>query len=225
MTNAKKTAKTAAKAVSPKLEAMIAGTAAIAYGVAGGFEDAVTHVRSAAKLLPKGANVLTHPAMARLFSEYRAGHVARRLMGEASFAKRWGNYGPEQAVAAAKEVIAKDPKNRGTVGHLACRAADTSLVLVRRRAGLQATKAGNTGPRKPRTSTVPSGNVPPVDLVKTSPKLASKAAVNDYYATACAALLATVDKNAKHTLPQISSAVTDFAAALRAAGVMPPAAS
>jgi hypothetical protein len=64
----------------------------------------------------------------------------------------------------------------------------------------------------------------PVDLVKASPTLKDKPAANDYFATACAALLATVNKNAKKIDPRISSAVSDFHSAMKAAGFITAAA-
>jgi hypothetical protein len=122
-----------------------------------------------------------------------------------------GTISTSRQCEAAGEIIAKatpdssKPDRRTELEHKAVRAADVSWAKVKREAGIEATKKGN---RKPRTGS--TGNVPPVDLVKASPKLATKEAANDYFGTAAAALLATVDKNAKLVDPRLSSAVSDF---------------
>jgi hypothetical protein len=197
----KKTAKKQTKALSATLKALVASAAGVGMNVAGGYADAVT--------LFKRIGTKSKVALADASLNYKAGYVARYLKETPSIAKRWGNMGEPQLIAAAKEIYGKpypesSKANRRTeLEHRACRAADVSLATAKRRAGLIAEKKGG---RKPRPASAPAKAVP-VDLVKASPKLPTKAAANDYFATACAALLATVNKNAKNIDPRLSSAV------------------
>lgn len=204
-----------AVAMSAKLRALVASAASVGMNVATGYSEAVS--------LFKSIGTKSKVALADAGLNYKAGYVARYLRDTAGYAKRWGNMGEPQLVDAAKEIYGKpypesSKANRRTeLEHRACRAADVSLATAKRRAGLIAAK---TGGRKPR----PSSNAPvkavPVDLVKASPTLKTKDAANDYFATACAALLATVNKNAKRIDPRLSSAVTDFHAAVKAIGLI-----
>jgi hypothetical protein len=130
---------------------------------------------------------------------------SRRAAADRSGAEIYGKPYPESS----------KPNRRTELEHKACRAADVSLATAKRRAGLIAEKKGG---RKPRPSSNAPSKAVPVDLVKASPTLKDKVAANDYFATACAALLATVNKNAKKVDPRISSAVSDFHAAMKAAG-------
>jgi hypothetical protein len=160
-------------------------------------------------------------ALADASLNYKAGYIARSL--RETYAKRWGNMGDAELVEAAKEIYGKpypesSKANRRTEAeHKACRAADVSLATAKRRAGLIAEKKGG---RKPRPSSNAPAKAIPVDLVKASPTLKTKEAANDYFATACAALLATVNKNAKRIDPRLSSAVSDFHAACKAMGLI-----
>ncbi len=141
-------------------------------------------------------------------------------MGEA-YQQKWGNLPIVKQIEEGAAIIAraaptssKDDR-RTEQEHKACRASDVSWVRVREAAGIKSATTRKQS-RKPR----PSANAPkapPVDLVKASPKLATKAAANDYFGTAAAALLATVDKNAKLVDPRISTAVSDFLAAVKLA--------
>jgi hypothetical protein len=203
------------RAMSATLKALVASAASVGMNVAGRFSEAV--------VLFKRIGTKSKVALADAGLNYKAGYVARYLSDNAAYAKRWGNMGEAQLVDAAKEIYGKpypesSKANRRTeLEHRACRAADVSLAAAKRRAGLIAEKKGG---RKPR----PSANAPsraiPVDLVKASPTLKSKEAANDYFATASAALLATVNKNAKRIDPRLSSAVTDFHAALKGMGLI-----
>lgn len=211
----KKTAKKQTKALSATLKALVASAASVGMNVAGGYADAVA--------LFKRIGTKSKVALVDASLNYKAGYVARYLKETPSIAKRWGNMGDAQLVDAAKEIYGKPypesskPNRRTELEHRACRAADVSLATAKRRAGIIAEKKGG---RKPRPATVPPSKAVPVDLVKASPKLASKTAANDYFATACAALLATVNKNAKHIDPRLSSAVTDFHTACKAIGLV-----
>lgn len=211
-----KKSKKAAKAFTATIRNALATAATIGFNVATGYSEAVALFRKVAK---------SDAAVKEAGADYRAGYVARYLTDSPAYAKRWDNMGDVERIDAARDIIAKPtpdsskPNRRTELEHKAVRAADVSLSTAKRRAGLVAERKGG---RKPRAgSNTPKA--PPVDLVKASPKLPTKAAANDYFATACAALLATIDKNAKHIAPQLSSAVTDFAAALRTAGIMPAA--
>jgi hypothetical protein len=202
------------RALSPALKALVASAASVGMNVAGGYADAVA--------LFKRIGTKSKVALADAGLNYKAGYVARYLKESAGYAKRWDNMGEPQLVDAAKEIYGKpypesSKANRRTeLEHKACRAADVSLATAKRRAGLIAEKKGG---RKPRPAANPPKAVP-VDLVKASPTLKTKEAANDYFATACAALLATVNKNAKRIDPRLSSAVTDFHNACKAMGLI-----
>jgi hypothetical protein len=208
-----KTKKNSKRPMSAKLKALVASAGSVGMNVAGRFGEAVA--------LFKAIGTSSKVALVDASLNYKAGYVATYLQSNAAFAKRWGNLGEPQLIEAGAEIYGKPypesskPNRRTELEHKACRAADVSLATAKRRAGLIAEKKGG---RKPR----PSSNTPvrpvPVDLVKASPTLKDKVAANDYFATACAALLVTVNKNAKKVDPRISSAVSDFHAAMKAAG-------
>lgn len=209
------TKKSKARALSASMKALVASAASVGMNVAGGYADAVALFK---KIGTKSKVALNEAGL-----NYKAGYVARYLKESSAYAKRWDNLGELQLVDAATEIYGKpypesSKANRRTeLEHKACRAADVSLATAKRRAGLIAEKKGG---RKPR----PASNTPakgvPVDLVKASPTLKTKEAANDYFATACAALLTTVNKNAKRIDPRLSSAVTDFHDALKAMGLI-----
>lgn len=213
----KKKAKSAAKPISAKLRELIGTAAAIGFDVATGYQRAVS--------LARAIGSKNRLALVEAGLQYKAGYVARYLGDQPAFAKRWHNMGQDERIAESLDIYGRpypesSKGNRRTaLEHKACRAADVSWNTAKRRAGLIAEKKGG---RKPRPAANASKPVP-VDLVKASPKLPNKTAANDYFATAAAALLATVDKNAKHVAPQVSSAVSDFVTALRTAGIMPAA--
>lgn len=206
--------KKSTRALSATLKALVASAASVGMNVANGYAEAVTLFRS--------IGTKSKVALADAGLNYKAGYVARYLSDTPAIAKRWGNMGDPERIEAAREIYGKpypesSKANRRTeLEHRACRAADVSLAAAKRRAGLIAEKKGG---RKPRPAANPPKAVP-VDLVKASPTLKSKEAANDYFATACAALLATVNKNAKRIDPRLSSAVTDFHAALKAIGLI-----
>jgi hypothetical protein len=208
-----KTKKNKRPAMSATLKALVASAASVGMNVATGYAEAVT--------LFKRIGTKSKVALADASLNYKAGYIARSL--RETYAKRWGNMGDAELVEAAKEIYGKpypesSKANRRTEAeHKACRAADVSLATAKRRAGLIAEKKGG---RKPRPSSNAPAKAIPVDLVKASPTLKTKEAANDYFATACAALLATVNKNAKRIDPRLSSAVSDFHAACKAMGLI-----
>lgn len=201
-------------AISPSLRSIIGGAASVGYDVATGFAGGVTLAKACAK---------NRAALVEAGIAYRCGYIVRYLEDVPGYLRRVGNMDRQARFDDAALIMAKPgvdtakPNRRTAIEHSACRAADTSWSNAKRRAGIVATKAGG---RKPRTSSNAPSKAVPVDLVKASPKLANKAAANDYFATAAAALLATVDKNAARVMPQISSAVSDFHSAIKALGLI-----
>jgi hypothetical protein len=204
MTNAKaNTRKAARKAITAAKRRLIASAASLGHGVAGGYQAAVDALKSFT-LDDKGA-------LADFGVQYKAGYMVRYFEANMPrYLKRVGNMDLALRVEDALTIYAKPAPdttkaNRRTdLEHKACRAADVSWNTVKARAGLAKPKT-----RKPRPAVVPANPVP-VDLVKASPKLATKEAVNDHFATAAAALLATVNVNAKRVSPQLSSLIEDF---------------
>ena len=196
--------------LSAKQRDLIAGAAMVGYQTANAFEAGVALARSI------GAH---KQALADAGVRYQAGYVARSLFSLPAYAKRWGNMTDAQRIEAAAEIMARPtpdstkPNRRSEVEHKACRAASVSWHGCKSKAGVITVK-----PRKPRpASNKPDAKPVPVDLVKASPTLKTKGAVNDHFATAVAALLATVNKNAKLIDPRLSTAVADFKAAVDAA--------
>lgn len=206
MTKKSKAKKT--QVISTKLRELIATAGAIGYSASASFSAGVALARS---IGGKHKVALVEAGLG-----YKAGYVARYLEDTPGIERRWGNLDQAARIVAAGLIYGQPypestkANRRTAIEHKACRAADVSWSSCKRRAGLVAEKAGG---RKPRPAANPPKAVP-VDLVKASPKLANKAAANDYFGTAAAALLATVDKNARHVSPQLSSAVTDFKAAV-----------
>lgn len=203
-------------AISAALKALIASAATVGANVANGYSEAVKLFRS--------IGTKNRTALAEAGKRYTAGYVARYLGDNATYAKRWHNMDDAARVEAALLVLDKATPDssksdrRSELEHKACRAAAVSLATAKRRAGLVAEKKGGRKPRPAAKAT--KGKAPPVDLVKASPTLKTRLAANDYFATACAALLATVNKNAKHVEPRVATAVSDFHAALKAAGLI-----
>lgn len=210
----KKTAKRVVT-LSSSVATLVASASGIGYDVASGFASGVKLVGDIMRGTRDDAK--RKKALNDAGAAYKVGYALRYLEDEKSIQKRWGNMDRLQRLAEVEAIFAKPtpdsskPNRRTELEHKACRAADTSWSSCKRRAGIAPTKAGN---RSPRPSANEPAKAPPVDLVKASPKLASKSAVNDYFQTAAAALLATVDKNARLISPQLSSAVSDFKAAI-----------
>jgi hypothetical protein len=220
MNKRQKTAKRAAtKPLSDALQALVTTVATCGFSTANAYVECVVAVQSIVSGTRPGSP--RNRALEAAALGYKAGYVARSLLVDPAYAKRWGNMSVAQQIEAGAEIIAraapqssKDDR-RTDQEHKACRAADVSWFKVKERAGLAEPKK-NKGNRKPR----PGKNAPkapPVDLVKASPKLATKQAANDYFGTAAAALLATVDKNAKLVDPRISTAVHTFLTDVKAA--------
>jgi hypothetical protein len=218
----KKTAKKAARksaALSTALQALVSTVATCGFSTANAYVECVAAVQGIVSATRPGSP--RNRALEAAALGYKAGYVARSLLADPAYVKRWHNLSVVQQIDAGVEIInraaptsSKDDR-RTEQEHKACRAADVSWFKVKERAGLTEPKK-NKGGRKPRTgSNAPPP--PPVDLVMASPKLATKAAANDYFGTAAAALLATVDKNAKLVDPRISTAVSDFLAAVKVA--------
>lgn len=210
----KKTKRTAArgKALSAALQGFISTVATCGFSTANAYADCVVAVQGILKETRPGSN--RNRALEAAALGYKSGYVARSLLVDPAYGKRWGNLSQTQQIEEGTLIIgraaptsSKDDR-RTEAEHKACRAADVSWFKVRERAGLTEPKK-NKGNRKPRPS-ANEGKAPPVDLVKASPKLATKEAANDYFGTAAAALLATVDKNAKLVDPRISTAVHVF---------------
>ncbi len=228
----KKKAIVTAPRITAKQLTLIGTAGSIGRTARGGFAAAVQLARNVAATVPVAAGVIgvdrakaiiAHPAMRDVGLAYRYGFVAMYLLDVPAYAKRWHNMDEAAQDQAAAAIYAKagpdtdKPDRRTAVEHAACRGADSSWSTARRQAGISASKGGG---RKPRPAANDAPKAPPVDLVKASPTLKTKEAVNDYFATACAALLATVDKNAKRVAPQVSSALTDLRAAFVKAGIM-----
>lgn len=222
---------------SKAFKTLLASAASVGFNAAGAFETAVDLFAKAVKLMPKGVSPLKYQPMVDLGNSYQAGHIARRLLSVPGYAKRWGNMDEVQKIEAAAAILAAPafkpgevtPGMRTELEHKACRAASKSLTLIRERAGIISERKG-AGGRAPRTSTTET-TPPPVDLVKAAPKFDSayqkahgfdsaKAAANDYFATAAAALMVCQKKNARNIPPAVSSALEDFHAALVKAGLI-----
>lgn len=201
--------------ISNALSAIVATAAAVGFTAANAFAGGVELARK----LKGNAGALNKAG-----AEYKAGYVARYLKDESAMSRRWGNMSEPQIIDEARGILAKPsadstkPGRRTELEHKACRAADVSWSSCKRRAGIVPTKAGNRKPRPAAKAT--AAKAVPVDLVKASPTLKDKPAANDYFATAAAALLATVNKNAKRIDPRLSSAVADFHSALKALGLI-----
>jgi hypothetical protein len=209
----KKTQKKAAKALSAKMLALVGTAATIGYSVQGAFAGAVALCRQ----IGQGHKL----ALTDAGLQFKAGYIVRYLEDVPAYLKRVGNMDQAQRFDDALTIYGKPgpetakPNRRTELEHRACRAADKSWRMAQVRAFNIQPKA-----RKPRPAANAPSKAVPVDLVKAAPNLPTKAAVNDYFATALAALLTTVNKNAKRVSPQISSAVTDCHAALKAAGII-----
>lgn len=209
----------AAKALSVTLQGLVATVATCGFDSANVYALCVSTVAEIVKATRPGSP--RNRALEAAALGYKSGYIARSLLVDPAYAKRWGNMSQLQQIEAGTEIIgraaptsSKDDR-RTDQEHKACRAADVSWVRIREAAGIKSANA-RTASRKPRPGKTEANPVP-VDLVKASPKLATKAAANDYFGTAAAALLATVDKNAKMVDPRISSAVSDFLAAVKVA--------
>lgn len=199
-----------------------------------GYHNADSHGRAvdAAKFCKSSKR-----ALEQFSANYVCGYVAASLVRQGLAS--WGNLPVSEQVENARSIVNLKPaKKSGDTflpdcdqpdgyrterQHKAVRAGQTSLASVLRAAGIAAKKGGGRAPRP--STTEPEGNLPPVDLVKAAPELKTRDAANEYFATAAAALLATVNKNVKAgrgnpILPAVSTAVQTFREALIAAGLM-----
>jgi hypothetical protein len=215
----KNTRKANAKPLNDAIAALVTTVATCGFSTANAYAECVVAVQG----IVSGTRVGSprNRALEAAAIGYKAGYVARSLLVDPAYGKRWGNLSMSQQIEEGATIIAraaptssKDDR-RTEQEHKACRAADVSWFKVKERAGIVEPKK-NKGGRKPRPG-ANAAKAPPVDLVKASPKLATKAAANDYFGTAAAALLATVDKNAKLVDPRISTAVHTFLTEVKAA--------
>ena len=210
--------------LSEAVQTLITTVATCGFSTANAYAECVVAVRDIVTGTRPGSQ--RNRALEAAALGYKSGYVARSLLTIEAYQKKWHNMSQVQQIEEGAAIIARaaptsnKPDRRTDAEHKACRAADVSWFKVKERAGLAEPKK-NKGGRKPRQGSNPP-KAPPVDLVKASPKLATKQAANDYFGTAAAALLATVDKNAKLVDPRISSAVSDFLAAVKEAlGIAP----
>lgn len=207
------------KALSAELQVLVATVATCGFNAAVAYAECVAAVADIVRTTRIGSP--RNRALEAAALGYKSGYVARSLLTDPAYVKRWGNMSMSQQIEAGAEIIGRaapssnKPDRRTDQEHKACRAADVSWVRIREAAGIKSAAARKSS-RKPRPGANP-GKTPPVDLVKASPKLATKAAANDYFGTAAAALLATVDKNAKLVDPRISTAVSVFLASVKTA--------
>lgn len=216
---AKKANKKAAPRIAAKFADLLGTAAQVGYSSRQAFNEGVKLAR---------ATKSSKAALDEAGRRYKCGYIVSYL--EEPFAKAWGNMSLDQRFEAAATIMAKaspdstKPDRRTDVEHKACRAADTSWSTAKRQAGIEPTKKGGRKPRQGSTAK-DAPKAPPVDMVKASPRFTAayakehgfetpKAAANDYFVTAAAALLATVDKNAKLIAPALSSAISDFKAAI-----------
>jgi hypothetical protein len=212
----KKAAAPAKRPVSPKQRKAIGLAYASGFSARATFEEAV-----------KALSVFTiadKEALIEFGLQYKAGNMAAYFASNVpGWKARKGNQSPELIAESMLAIYAKPypestkPNRRTDAEHKACRAADQSWSSVKIRAGLADPKK-----RKPR----PSANKapePPRELVAATPKLATKEAVNDHFATAFAALLGTVNVNARRVSPQLSSIVQDAYSAMVKLGLIKPA--
>lgn len=215
-------AKNAAKktsAMSARIQSLVATCGSAGFATANAYADCVDAVRDIVKETRPGS--ARNRALEAAAAQYKGGYVARSLLNDPAYRKRWHNLTVTQQIDEGAAIIAKaapttsKDDRRTEVEHKVCRAADASWFKVKQNAGLTEPKK-NKGNRKPRPG-ANDAKAPPQDLVKASPKLATKEAANDYFGIAAAALLATVDKNAKLVDPRISTAVSDFLTAVKAA--------
>lgn len=215
-----------------KMIALLARAGSVGLASAGAFDDAVQLFAEGAKALPKGYNPLKASDMAKLARNYQAGYIAKSLLRVPAFAKKWGNYGPDQLIAEGEAILAKPARKEGEitakmrtqVEQDACRAASTSCSKARKRAfelaGIVSPRAG-AGGRKPR----PSSNKSESDKLANDapaftgavPKLETPEAANTFFANAIAALLAGADVNANSVDKRWSDFIADtYARAVKA---------
>lgn len=212
----KKTVKAAKKAVTAAQKKLIGNAYALGFTAAASFEDAVAILR---KFRPDDEEAL------RLFGiSFKAGYVVKYCLANVpNIRRRWGNMGDAELREAGEAIYAKPypestkPNRRTDVEHKACRAADVSWSSAKRRAGLT-----QPSKRKPRPAANKAANDAPRSFVFVSPKFKTKAAANEHYGMAAAALLQGCNVNSALKLsPQLTSAVETFHAALKALGIIP----
>jgi hypothetical protein len=211
-TTMRKTVKAAKPVITRKQRNVIKAAYGLGFNASGAFASAVAALAC--------FTVADKEAVIQFGLGYKAGYVVRYMQANANMKRRWGNLDDAALAEAGADIYSKPypdstkPNRRTDLEHKACRAADVSLNAVKARAGLS-----NPKKRKPRPAA--NKNEPPRELVAATPKLATKEAVNDHFGVAAAALLATVNANAKRVSPQLSSAVAAFHASLKALGLLP----
>lgn len=212
----KKAIKAVRVPLSPAKRKLVASGSQLGYDASGGFEVAVRALKAFA--------VTDTKAIADFGVGFIAGYMVRYAeLHQPGYARRTGNQPLDVkaeamlAIHAKAEPTSTKADRRTDDQQAMCKAANQSWYKAKTRAGLVIPKK-----RKPR----PSANKkpePPRDLVMVSPKLATKADANDYFATAAAALLATCDVNSQKTgtraviSPQVSTACSLFLTAIKEA--------
>lgn len=206
----KKAAPAARKPLSVRLQGLVDSAAFVGYASGSAFAEGVTLFRSIGQ-----ANAV---ALVDASLQFKAGYVVRYLEDTPDYPRRVGNMNQAERFEDALLILAKaapgtaKPNRRSAIEQSACKAASESASAARKR-------AFNIKPKKraPRQTTATDSNPVPVDLVKASPKFATVEEGNTYFAEALAALLATVSRNARKVKPQISSAIEDCNATIKAA--------
>lgn len=225
-TTDKKTRRTATQV------ALITSAADLGYTLAGGFQGAVD---VASKLVPRNFLKLSEEERAayrdviREFGiAFRSGHMLQYLERR-GYEKRLGNMDRSMRLAEMVVIMGKSapdtdsPSRRTEVEQKAERTAANAWTRVRTEAGLKE-------PSKPRATRTSTANAetgadatatPPVDLAVATPVFADAKAAAVYVNRAANALARAVNaslaKNKESVPPQISSAVQDFKASIRAA--------
>jgi hypothetical protein len=192
------------------------------YDSAGAFEGAVVHL---SKLRGADESVIAAYAV-----QYKLGFGVSYMErhDKQGFGKRTGNQPLDVKVDAIADIFALKyrPKEtdeskvikgmRSPLEQRMTRGADQSFVRVKEGAGMKVKRT-----RKTKAPVIVAPE-PPLDLTKLTPTFADKAAANDWFVNASAALLNACDKNnskskGKLVSPQITSAVSDFQAAIKKA--------
>lgn len=201
---------------------LINSASELGYNAAGAFESVVA-------VLSK-LTVDDEAAIAAFAKAYKLGFGVRYMeLHDRSYAKRTGNQPLAEKLEAIDDIFAlkyrdsklkaDSPTPKGMRDHRQqrmCKGADQSWMRAKEAAGLKVKKS-----RKPRQKAAPPAEVP-TDLSKLTPTFANKKAANDWFGNMAAALLVTCDENnsksgGKFVTPQLTSAVSDFLKAVKAA--------
>jgi hypothetical protein len=219
---AKSVKATAVAKITAAQRRVINEAAAKGYDLANGFEGAVAHL---AKLRGSDDSVIAAYA-----KQYKLGFgVSYMERHDKGYAKRTSNQPLEVKLEAIDDIFAlksrpseTDPAKvikgmRSPLQQRMTRGADQSFVRVKEGAGMKVKRT-----RTVKAPAAPAAPEPPLDLTKLTPTFANKAAANDWFVNAAAALLTACDKNnskskGKLVIPQITSAVADFQAAVKKA--------